>query len=159
MLRRRGKPYSQDLRERVFAPYEDGEADGRIAAALRVSVSYVKKVLLRRRLTRQRTARPQRCHGAPKLSRLHSAILERVNNPPDATIAELRARLLARHQVSPSTGLMNKTLAALGLTFKKSPSARPSMRVRRNAAIAWSLPFRTAIGRGQPLSARCAETA
>jgi hypothetical protein len=35
---RRGKPYSQDLRERVFAVADDGEAVGRIAAMLRVSV-------------------------------------------------------------------------------------------------------------------------
>ena len=40
MLWRRGKPYSQDLRERVFAVADDGETVGRIAAMLRVSVSY-----------------------------------------------------------------------------------------------------------------------
>jgi transposase len=48
MLWRRGKPYSQDLRERVFAVADDGETVGRIAAMLRVSVSYVSKVLSRR---------------------------------------------------------------------------------------------------------------
>jgi hypothetical protein len=53
-----------------------------------------------------------------------------VSNRPDATIAELRAWLLETHKVSASTGLMNKTLAALDLTFKKSPSTRPSKRVR-----------------------------
>ena len=38
---------------------------------------------------------------------------------PDATIAELREWLCKTHQVSASTGLMWKTLAALDLTFKK----------------------------------------
>src|ERR1700723_2191119 len=119
MLWRRGKAYSQDLRERVFAAADDGEPVGRIATMLRVSVSYVSKVLSRRRLTGQTTARPQRCHVVPKLSGLHPAILARVTSRPDATIAELRAWLLETHKVSASTGLMNMTLAALDLTFKK----------------------------------------
>ena len=68
MAWRRGKSYSQDLRERVFAAVDDGEPVGRIAAMLRVSVSYVSKVLSRRRLSGQQTARPQRCHLVAKLS-------------------------------------------------------------------------------------------
>jgi transposase len=130
MLWRRGKSYSQDLRERVFAAADDGEPVGRIAAMLRVSVSYVSKVLSRRRLTGQKTARPQRCHVVPKLSGLHPAILAQVTSRPDSTIAELRAWLLEMHEVSASTGLINKTLAVLDLTFKKNPSTRPSKRVR-----------------------------
>ena len=119
MLWQRGKSYSQDLRERVFAAADDGEPVGRIATLLRVSVSDVSKVLSRRRLTVQTAARPQRCHVVPKLSGLYAAIEAQVSRRPDATIAELRAWLLATHQVSASTGLMNKTLAALDLTFKK----------------------------------------
>ncbi len=130
MLWRRGKSYSQDLRERVFAAADDGEPVGRVATMLRVSVSYVSKVLSRRRLTGQKSARPQRCHVAPRLSGLHPAILAQVASHPDATIAELRGWLLETHKVSASTGLMNKTLAALDLTYKKSPSTPPSKRVR-----------------------------
>lgn len=130
MLWQRGKSYSQDLRNRVFAFADDGEPVGRIAAVLRVSVSYVSKALSRRRLTGEETARPQRCHREPKLSSLYPAILEQVRSRPDVTIAELRAWLLATHQVSVSIGLMNKTLSALDLTFKKSPFTLPSKRVR-----------------------------
>ena len=130
MAWRRGKSYSQDIRDRVFAASDDGEPVGRIATMLRVSVSFVSKVLSRRRLTGQTQARPQRCHVVPKLAGLHVAILAQVSSRPDATIAELRAWLLATHQVSASTGLMNKTLAALDLTFKKSPSTPPSRGAR-----------------------------
>jgi transposase len=130
MLWRRGKSYSQDLRERVFAAADDDEPVGRIAATLRVSVSYVSKVLSRRRLTGETTARAQRCHLAPKLGGLHSAILAQVGSRPDATIAELRAWLLETHKVPASTGLMKKTLDALDLTLKKSPCTLPSKRVR-----------------------------
>jgi transposase len=99
MLWRRGKSYSQDLRERVFAAADDGEPVGRIASTLRVSVSYVSKVLSRRRLTGQTQARPQRCHLVPKLSGLLPAIEVKVSSRPDATIAELRAWLLQTHKV------------------------------------------------------------
>ena len=130
MLWRRGKSYAQDLRNRVLAAADEGEPVGRIASLLRVSVSYVSKVLSRRKLTGETTARPQRCHVAPKLSGLHPAILAQVSSRPDATIAELRSWLLETHKVAASTGLMNKTLAALDLTYKKSPSMRLSKRVR-----------------------------
>jgi transposase len=126
MLWRRGKSYSQDLRERVFAAADESEPVGRIATMLRVSVSYVSKVLSRRRLTGQTQARPQRCHVVPKLSGLYPAIEAQVSRRPDATIAELCAWLLETHKVSASAGLMNKTLAVLDLTFKNvwpAPSA------------------------------------
>jgi hypothetical protein len=45
MLYQRGKAYSQDLRERVFAASDDSERAGG------VSVSYVSKALARRRTT------------------------------------------------------------------------------------------------------------
>jgi hypothetical protein len=38
MLWQRGKAYSQDLRERVFAAADDGQRVGQIARLLRVSV-------------------------------------------------------------------------------------------------------------------------
>jgi transposase len=145
MLSWRGKSYSQDLRERVLASADDGEPVGRIATMLRVSVSYVSKVLTRRRLTGQTTARPQRCHVLPKLSGLHAAIEAQVANRPDATIAELRAWLLQTHQISVSVGLMSKTLAALDLTFKKSLSTPPSRHVRM-------LPRRVSNGANSSLS-------
>jgi len=139
MLWQRGKSYSQDLRERVFAAADDGEPVGQIADMLRVSVSYVSKVLSRLRLTGQRTARPQRCHVEPKLSGLYPAIMEQVSRCPDATIAELRAWLLATYKVSASTGLMNKTLAALGLTFKKKSlhAAEQSRADVASARVQW----------------------
>ena len=131
MLWQRGRSYSQDLRERVFAAADDGETVTQIARLLRVSVSYVSKVLSRRQQTGQTQALPQRCHVPPKLAGLHGAIEAQVAARPDATIAELRAWLSKTHQTSASAGLMCKTLAALDLTYKKSPSgerAKPSGR-------------------------------
>ena len=130
MAWQRGKAYSQDLRDRVFAAADDGEPVVRIATMLRVSISYVSKALSRRRLTGQTTARPQCCHLPPKLAGLYPAIEAQVNRHPDVTIAELHTWLHETHTVSASTGLIHRTLAALDLTYKKSRSMQPSKRVR-----------------------------
>jgi transposase len=126
MLFRRGKSYSQDLRERVFAAADAGEAVGQIARMLQVSVSYVSKVLSRRRDTGETKARPQRCHMVPKLAELYNVIRAQVALRPDATLAELRAWLLATHGVSASEALLCTTLAQLDLTLKKSRCAQPN---------------------------------
>jgi transposase len=130
MLWQRGKPYSQDLRARVLAAADDGDRVGEIAVLLRVSVAYVSKVLSRRRTTGETTALPQRCHVRPKLADLHDAIRAQVASCPDATLAELRAWLLATHAVSVSSGLLWATLKALDLRLKKSRSERPNRIVR-----------------------------
>ena len=132
MLWRRGKAYSADLRSRVLAAADEGARVGQIAARLRVSVSYVSKVLSRRYRTGETAARPQRCHLTPKLAALHEAIRAEVAARPDATIGELRRWLHETHKVSASEGLMHKTLTRLDLTLKKSPSARPSRTARRS---------------------------
>jgi transposase len=126
----RGKPYSQDLRGRVFALADDGYAVGQVAEQLLVSVSYVSKVLSRRRLTGEVSARPQRCHLPLKLAGVHGAIAAEIAAKPDATIDELRRWLIATHAVTASKGLMFKTLAHLRLTHEKSPSTPPNRRVR-----------------------------
>jgi len=124
----RGKAYSQDLRERVFALADDDYGVSQVAEQLLVSVSYVSKVLSRRRLTGEVSARPQRCHVPLKLIDLHEAIAAEVAARPDATLDELRQWLLATHATTASKGLMFKTLAQLRLTHKKSPSTPQSRR-------------------------------
>ena len=116
---RRGRAYSQDLRERVFALYDVGDAVGEIADALCVSTSYVSKALSRRRDAGETSARPQQCHVPPKLSGLYDAIRAEVTSRPDATLADLRRWLGEAHGVSASDGLLHGTLVKLGLTHKK----------------------------------------
>jgi transposase len=119
MLVQRGRAYSQDLRSRVPVSADEGARVGQIAAALRVSVSYVSKVLGRRRATGEVSARPQRSHLGQKLSVLHEAIRAEVAARPDATLAEPRRWLAQAHGATASDGLMHNTLARLGLTLKK----------------------------------------
>jgi transposase len=142
MLWRRGKSYSQDLRERVLAASEAGSRVGEIATVFRVSVSYVSKVVSRLRNSGERSARPQRCHVPAKLAGLHEQIRAEVTARPDATLAELRSWLSQTHRVSVSEGVLHGTLARLDLTLKKSPCARQNRivrtlrrRVRRGAKV------------------------
>ena len=126
----RGQAYSQDLRDRVLASEDAGLKVGQIADRLQVSISYVSKVLSRRRQTGETAARAQRCHMPLKLADLHPAIGAQVAAAPDATIEELRAWLAATHATTASKGLMFKTLAQLGLTHKKSRSTPPNRPAR-----------------------------
>ena len=125
-----GKPYPQDLRDRVFKLADATYRVCEIAEQLLVSVAYVSKALSRRRLTGETAARPQRCHVPLKLADLHTAIAAQAAARPDATIDELRQWLSATHATRASKGLMFKTLAQLGLTHKKSPFTRPNRRAR-----------------------------
>jgi transposase len=132
VLHQPGKPYSQDLRERVLAASDEGDRVGEIAELLRVSVSFVSKVLSRRRTTGETTARPQRNHVTPKLAPLYEAIHARVVERPDGTIDELRAWLMETHAVAASVGLVWKTLKQLDLTLKKvTPRGRTGSAGRR----------------------------
>ena len=119
MVWRRGQSHPQALRDRVFMAADGGTPVCQIAQRLFVSISYVSKVLSRRRLTGQTTALAQRCHVRPKLAGLQDAIAAHVATQADATLAEIRAWLLDTHTVSVSNSVLGHTLAALKLTYKK----------------------------------------
>lgn len=119
---RRGKAYSQDLRERVLAAVDGGMAVAKTAALFKVSVSYIYKVRRQRQWTGETTARPQRCHLGRALAVYHDAIRAEVTARPDGTLNELRAWLGQTHGVSASLGGLWNTLDRLGLTLKKRPA-------------------------------------
>jgi transposase len=124
MSRRRGQPYGADLRDRVLAA--TGEAIRAVAARFSVSPSYVSKVRARLRQTGQATPGPQHNHVRPRLEPFYDVLRARVAAQADATIAELRAWMAEQHGVTVSHPVMWETLGRLGLTLKKSASARPS---------------------------------
>ena len=115
-----GQSYSTDLRSRVLAAVDGGSPAKAVAQLFQVSVSFIYKALGRRSATGETEARAQRNQQTLKLAAHHDAIAVEVARRPDVTLAELRAWLLATHEVKASLGLMHKTLARLGLTLKKS---------------------------------------
>ena len=121
-----GKPYSQDLRERVIAAVDTGTGAYVAAPLFRVSVSYIYKTLIRRRITGEVTARRSGGGPKPKLALHDDALRERIAAEPDITLAELQAWLLAERKVKVSVGCLWNKLNFLKLSLKKSRSELPS---------------------------------
>jgi transposase len=121
---RRGQTYSQDLRDRVLAA--DHLTARQAATHFAVSPSYVVKARQRRARTGSVTPRPQKPPVAHKLVHLHAALQDRVENVPDATLAEHREWLAETRGVTVGLTTIWKTLSQLKLTLKKSRSERPS---------------------------------
>lgn len=126
------RPYSLDLRQRVLAALDAGEgSQPEIAARFRVSVSFITRLLRRRRRTGSVAPAP---HGGGHPPALDSAARRRlrrlVRERPDATLEELATR------VGVPCGRMAifRTLRALKITRKKKSlhaSERDTPRVRR----------------------------
>ncbi len=124
MAWQRGRSYSQDLRERVLAA--DELSARQAAERFAVSVSYVIKARQRRDRTGVLTIKQRGYRRPERVAGLEPLIVCEVERRPSATLAELRAWLLAEHGISLSTGAMWQALRRLGLTLKKSRSAPPS---------------------------------
>ena len=122
MAWRRGQAYGQDLRERVLVAA--GLSLRAAAARLAGSRSYVAKARARLRDTGEATPGPQRNRVPPRLAPLADALRARVAAGADATLAELRGWALAEHGVRVSQPVMWKARACLGLTLKKTRSAK-----------------------------------
>ena len=116
MEKPRGKPYSQDLRDRVL------DAEGAIrdlAERFGVSASYVSKAKVRLRESGERTARPFRGQPGRRLEAHFEALRARITRLPDSTLEELRTWLRTTLGVSVSIGCLWHTLDFLGLRRKK----------------------------------------
>jgi transposase len=123
-----GRSYSQDLRSRVLA--SDDLSARQAAARFRVSVSYVVKARQRRDRTGEVGTLPRGSRRPPVLLAHHAALAARIARHPSATLAELRSWLAAERGVSVGITTVWSTLRQLGMTLKKSRSARPSRRAR-----------------------------
>ena len=121
-----GSSYSQDLRERVFAVVDDGVGVTAAGRLLRVSTSYVSKVMSRRAMTGETTARARGRGPRAKLADHHETLRQRVAAVPDETLAEMCVWLLDRHGVSISPSRLCTMLRRLKLTRKKRHSTPPS---------------------------------
>jgi len=118
----RGRAYGQDLRDRVFC----SEPARATAERLGVSVSYVVKARARLRETGAAEPGPQCNHVPSRLDGELPALREHVTKTPDATIAELRGWLCAERGIAVGHATVWRAMSKLGLTLKKSRSARPN---------------------------------
>jgi transposase len=118
------KAYSMDLRQRVVAACDKGDATReQIAERFSVSVSWIRDLMRRRRTTGSIAARPRGGGRAPAFDQAAEARLrEAVRADADATLAELAAA--AGVACRPSS--VHRALKRLGITRNKSRGEPPS---------------------------------
>ena len=129
---RSGQSYSQDLRDRVLGAVDGGTAVRQVAATFGVSIAYIYKALIRRRLTGDVGINPNRGHAPRKLSGAQElALTAHMRSRPGITLAQAQAWLLAEHRVELSAGATWNAVRRLGLSFKKSPARGRAGATRR----------------------------
>ena len=111
---------SQDLRDRVIALRDRGKPTAVVAELLDVSRSWVRRVMQVRRESGRTSALPR---GGKRYQKVNlNRLAELVGAQPDATAAELHARLGCDCSLS----AVDEALRRMGLTFKKRRSMRPT---------------------------------
>src|ERR1700674_3322701 len=132
-----GKPYSDDLRERVVAAIESGDTREEVAELYNMALSTVGGFIKRKRETG--SVSPDKFGGYKTFSlEPHTDLVkELVAEQPDRTLAELRDRL-AKEQVMVSQSAISRFLHHINLTFKKksvhaAEQDRPDVAAARRA--------------------------
>jgi transposase len=112
-----GTAYSQDLRDRVIAARDRGLKTKQVSSLFRVSASWVRRVMQRRRQT---APRPR--GGATVVKIDLDRLRQLVHEQPDATTKELHQRL----GIDGSVSAVDMALRRAGLSFKKRRSMPPN---------------------------------
>ena len=120
-----GKPYSDDLRERVIAAIEAGHTREEVAELFNMALSTVGGFIKRKRETG--SVSPDKFGGYKTFSlEPHTDLVkELVAEQPDSTLAELQARLEKRKVKVSQSGIF-RFLRHLKLTFKKRVCTQPN---------------------------------
>lgn len=108
-----GTAYSQDLRDRVLAARDRGLKTKQVATLFKVSASWVRRVMQRRREHGETKPRPRGGVRVVKIDLIR--LRELVEQRPDATTQELHQRL----GIACSVSAVGMALQRLGFSFKK----------------------------------------
>jgi transposase len=126
------KAYSRDLRQKILRASDQELGSQRtIAAFFGVSLSFVEKLLRRRRMTGDIAPRPHAGGRRPSCDEAALAQVRRlVHEQPQATLAELCERLFAQRGLRVSVPTMGRLVLSLKLPRKKSRSTPVSVTPR-----------------------------
>jgi transposase len=118
------RAYSTDLRERVVAACDAGDATReQIAARFSVSVTWIRKLIRQRRETGSIDPRPHGGGRAPAFgAEAGRRLREAVRADDDATLRELAVAA----GVACCASAVHRALKRLGITRKKSRGGRPN---------------------------------
>jgi len=125
-----GAAYSQDLRDRIIAARDGGMRTKRVAEVFKVSASWVRRVMQRRREHGEQSPRPR--GGATVIKIDLDRLRQLVQQQPDATVRQLHERL----GIKCSLSAVDMALRRAGLSFKKRrcmPPSRIGLTLRQDA--------------------------
>src|SRR5712691_1293061 len=129
-------PYSNDLREHIVAAIDRGQYSLRqLADLFSVSLSFLVRLLQRRRATGSVEPKPHRGGPTPKLDAAAvRRLLELVRQQPDATLTELRNRLgIACHIATIARVLRKHRISRTKKTLHAQERDRPAVQAQRAA--------------------------
>jgi len=117
-----GKPYSSDLRDRIFEHVSAGHSRRDAARRFGVSASCAIKLFQRAMKTGSGApARQGRPPGAGKLAPHLAKLIRWVEATPDISMSELAAKLVAQTRTVAHPASLSRALRAAGFRYKKSP--------------------------------------
>ena len=122
-----GRPYSGDLRDRVYGEIAGGES--RRGSARRFGVSASTGIRLARRMAETGSlapARQGRPPGGGKLAPHRELLIDWVEAEKDITMPELAARLAEERQVVVHPASLSRFLRAEGYSYKKNAAGERS---------------------------------
>lgn len=140
------KPYSDDLRRKIIAAYENNDySQQQVADLFGISPATVRNLVRRKRETGSPDALP---HAGGKPPLLHDQarlfVQELVKENNDLTLAELRSQVERKHKKKVSLPTLCRLLQTLGLPRKKSHSTPPSATAKESSRRAHSTKKRSA---------------
>ena len=118
-----GKPYSDDLRDRVVALMASGRSCRDVAAIFNVAPSTAGNWFRRYKRTSSYSPHPMGGDHRSKLTAEAAWIAERLATVPNMTLCDVRAEL-ARRDIQVSYASVWRTVTRLGLRLKKNVHLR-----------------------------------
>ena len=129
------KPYSLDLRERVFRYVDEGHSCRAAAAHFQVSVSFVVNLARAFRVRGSLAPKPSGGRRHAKLEPHRTFLLEKLAEKADITMPELAAELAAATCEKADPASLSRWLIRIGYRFKKTLRAsehdRPDVKQAR----------------------------
>jgi transposase len=118
------RAYSSDLRERVVAACDAGDATReQVAARFAVSVTWIRKLIRQRRETGSIAPKP---HGGGRAPAFDAEADRRLREAVRAAAGATLQELADAAGVACCASAVHRTLKRLGITRKKSRGGRPS---------------------------------
>ena len=125
------RPYSLDLRERVFRYVDEGHSRRAAAAHFRVSVSFVVYLTKAFGIRGSLAPKPSGGRRHAKLEPHRAFLLEKVAEKADITMPELAAELAAATCQKADPASLSRWLIRIGYRFKKNSARQRARSPRR----------------------------